>query len=134
MITDEARIRKELLATGEWGDDAIALGIRANFHCEYCGKDLLKNLENYKEWNIDHIVPKSHGGTEQESNLALSCRTCNVSVKGHWNPADTIKTKVTREELLRVTREYIENRRVAMNKQLRLFRKIVSLRSRDAEQ
>ena len=38
--------------------------------CGYCGaKD--KRLE------VDHIVPRSHGGSDRVSNLTLSCEPCN---------------------------------------------------------
>ena len=38
--------------------------------CAYCGKKDVP-LE------IEHIKPKSHGGSNRISNLALACRTCN---------------------------------------------------------
>jgi 5-methylcytosine-specific restriction endonuclease McrA len=39
--------------------------------CAYCsGKEV--PLE------VEHIIPKSRGGTDRVSNLTLSCRTCNV--------------------------------------------------------
>ncbi|MGB9886265.1 MAG: RNA-guided endonuclease IscB [Moorellales bacterium] len=38
--------------------------------CAYCGKDNVP-LE------VDHVVPKSRGGTDRVSNLALACRKCN---------------------------------------------------------
>jgi len=39
--------------------------------CAYCGKNTVA-LE------IEHIVPKSRGGTDRVSNLTLSCRKCNL--------------------------------------------------------
>ena len=39
--------------------------------CAYCGKNTVA-LE------IEHIVPKSRGGTDRVSNLTLSCRNCNL--------------------------------------------------------
>jgi len=39
--------------------------------CAYCGKTDVP-LE------VEHIVPKSRGGTDRVSNLTLSCRTCNL--------------------------------------------------------
>ncbi|MGH7998117.1 MAG: HNH endonuclease [Brasilonema sp.] len=47
---------------------------RANFRCEYC---------HYPEFlstsplTIDHIMPKSLGGSDDADNLALACRRCN---------------------------------------------------------
>jgi 5-methylcytosine-specific restriction endonuclease McrA len=39
--------------------------------CAYCGKTNVP-LE------VEHIVPKSRGGTDRVSNLTLSCRKCNL--------------------------------------------------------
>lgn len=42
--------------------------------CVYCGKKLSKN-----EFWIDHIKPLSRGGNNEDENLAVSCRKCNLS-------------------------------------------------------
>lgn len=47
--------------------------IRDKFECQYCGSK--ENLE------IDHIIPLSKGGDNQEDNLITSCHSCN-SLKG----------------------------------------------------
>lgn len=39
--------------------------------CAYCGVDLEKG------WNVDHIIPKRLGGTDDLENLNPSCRACN---------------------------------------------------------
>jgi len=39
--------------------------------CAYCGKTTVP-LE------VEHIIPKSRGGTDRVSNLTISCRACNV--------------------------------------------------------
>ncbi len=41
-----------------------------NYKCVYCGK---------KGEEIEHIVPKSKGGTNSVKNLTLSCRECNIA-------------------------------------------------------
>ena len=40
--------------------------------CVYCG-----GLSRDPVLNIDHVVPRSRGGTDRVSNLALACRSCN---------------------------------------------------------
>lgn len=45
---------------------------RDSYTCRYCGKRKAKRYE------IDHIVPRSHGGSDRVSNLVVSCRECNV--------------------------------------------------------
>jgi 5-methylcytosine-specific restriction endonuclease McrA len=48
--------------------------------CAYCGKDNAP-LE------VDHIVPRSRGGTNRVSNLTLACRECNQK-KGNKTAAE----------------------------------------------
>jgi hypothetical protein len=60
--------------------DALRARIRAHAGdaCVYCRSPqrlVLGPLE------IDHIVPKARGGTDEEENLCLACRMCN-SYKG----------------------------------------------------
>lgn len=44
-----------------------------NGHCAYCGCEL-----EYKDMQIDHLVPFDEGGDNQElSNLMPSCKQCN---------------------------------------------------------
>lgn len=42
--------------------------------CGYCEGQLLYD----ETWHIDHIVPVSRGGTNDEANLVLSCVACNL--------------------------------------------------------
>jgi hypothetical protein len=53
---------------------------RDNFKCRYCGFDGLKNFESWftANFSIDHIQPKSKGGKDDETNLALACHSCNL--------------------------------------------------------
>lgn len=46
---------------------------RDNFTCQYCGR---KPPEVKLE--IDHILPKSKNGGDDDSNLTTSCRQCNI--------------------------------------------------------
>lgn len=51
---------------------------QANNQCGYC-RSLQKYVLGVLE--IEHIIPKAAGGTDEEKNLWLSCRLCN-SYKG----------------------------------------------------
>lgn len=46
---------------------------RDNFTCQYCGKKPKK-----EDINLDHVIPKSRGGTNSWSNLVASCIYCNA--------------------------------------------------------
>jgi len=41
--------------------------------CAYCGA----NIEFRKEFEIDHLIPKSQGGTNDIDNLMPACERCN---------------------------------------------------------
>ena len=45
-----------------------------NYECAYCGSE--KNL------TLDHITPRSKGGSERVTNVLCACHSCNHS-KGH---------------------------------------------------
>jgi 5-methylcytosine-specific restriction endonuclease McrA len=47
---------------------------RAQFVCEYCHS--LERL-SANRFTVDHVIPKSLGGTDEIDNLALACRRCN---------------------------------------------------------
>ncbi len=47
---------------------------RAGFRCEYC---LIHEDDTFFGCEIDHIVSKKHGGTNDPENLAYACLFCN---------------------------------------------------------
>lgn len=52
---------------------ACLIFARDGYACEYCGPE--KSLD--KTFNVDHIVPKSRGGSEELANLQCVCHRCN---------------------------------------------------------
>lgn len=40
--------------------------------CWYCGKSVARERAT-----LDHIVPRSRGGTDCNANLVMACRRCN---------------------------------------------------------
>jgi len=48
---------------------------RANGGCEYCG---LTQEQEPLLFHIEHIVPRQHGGADNDENLALACHHCNL--------------------------------------------------------
>jgi len=46
---------------------------RDNFTCQYCGAQ----VEDARAFEIDHIRPKSKGGSDEEYNLITACEGCN---------------------------------------------------------
>ena len=58
--------------------------------CIHCQKKLLFSLlgEPLSEGSLEHILPKTHGGSDHVDNLAIACRRCNNQKgKRHdWKP------------------------------------------------
>lgn len=48
---------------------------RAQYRCEYCQTTVEVSTQKFE---IEHIIPLSHEGTDRMKNLALSCRGCNA--------------------------------------------------------
>ncbi|AZQ69702.1 HIT domain-containing protein [Silicimonas algicola] len=46
---------------------------RAKFHCELCGVSA-----DEKALEVDHILPRNHGGSDDEANLQALCYSCNA--------------------------------------------------------
>ncbi len=63
---------------------------RDKYHCQYCNKKL-----NEKSATIDHIVPRSKGGTDTWENTVCACIACN-SRKGNRTPEDSQMALVRR--------------------------------------
>lgn len=71
------RIRDKKIARARIRD---ALRERDGCHCAYCGVALVED-DPMRGESLDHLVPRSRGGSDDLENLALSCRSCN-SQKG----------------------------------------------------
>ena len=57
-----------------------AVMLRDGHRCGYCGQVASRN-----RMTIDHVVPRSQGGTHSWSNLITACQRCNQR-KGHHRP------------------------------------------------
>lgn len=102
QITDIVDVTTELetLAVMDWLDDVTIFeemkrdyitsrlfGLRAKLYdrdkgkCRYCGTSLGIG------WHVDHLYPKSRGGSNAISNLVASCPRCNMT-KGARTPEE----------------------------------------------
>lgn len=63
-MTPRSKARKRLHVWSEQGG-----------HCAYCGATL-----TLTELTLDHVLPKSLGGTNAIDNLVGSCQPCNVKL------------------------------------------------------
>jgi hypothetical protein len=54
--------------------DRQAVAERARYCCEYCQSQLKFSADSF---SVEHIVPRSRGGSDDLSNLALACQRCS---------------------------------------------------------
>lgn len=68
-------------------------GLQATFICPYC-----LNEFSLKKATVDHIIPKSRGGSSESYNLVWACKRCN-NEKGALTPEEykTWKTTIDNE-------------------------------------
>jgi 5-methylcytosine-specific restriction endonuclease McrA len=63
---------------------------RDQCHCQYCGKKFPSS-----ELSLDHVVPRSQGGTNSWNNIVCACVRCNIK-KGGRTPTQAHMTLITR--------------------------------------
>lgn len=59
---------KKVIQTPAWRKKRLDVLIKNEWECFYCGE---------RATCVDHKLPVSHGGTEDDSNLVACCRRCN---------------------------------------------------------
>src|SRR5262245_49859363 len=65
---------------------------RDNNQCQYCGKKFPTT-----ELSLDHIIPRSKGGTSTWENIVCACVSCNVK-KGGRTPKEAHLTLIRKPE------------------------------------
>lgn len=130
MHTIRETIVSELVETGKWSRDTAAAGERAGHRCEYCGLDFLASVAAYKLWQVDHIVPTCKGGSYGDfENLAIACKVCNIDLKGRFDPRPGAGERADRAELIQVVRQYIEEQRQLVEREVERMRGIIEPRT-----
>ena len=66
---------------------------RAGFRCEYC--QLHQDQSPLAPLQIEHVIPKKHGGADTEANLALACIDCNLAKSSNLTGIDPDTGDVT---------------------------------------
>ncbi len=65
-------------APGLSREEAMKVFRRDHFTCQYCGLDGRSAFENWLILTIDHVHPRTHGGSGKMDNLVTACRPCNL--------------------------------------------------------
>lgn len=51
---------------------------RDGLECRYCGRPVVETMDQRPDMlTLDHLTPRSRGGTNSADNLVVACRTCN---------------------------------------------------------
>ena len=66
---------------------------RAGNRCEYCQLDQVDSP--LAALHVEHIIPKTHGGTDDFENLALACVDCNLHKGPNLTGIDPQSRRIT---------------------------------------
>ena len=79
MSTATKKANSPSQPTGQWitAKKRLAIYLRDGLTCVYCLADL--HAADPRDITLDHLVCKVDGGSNHESNLVTSCRSCNCS-------------------------------------------------------
>ena len=96
-------------ASGQWirTDKRLAIYLRDHMTCLYCLRDL--HDADPADITLDHLVCRSDGGANDETNLVTSCRSCNCSRKDQ--PLSRFAGTETRKHIRRNTRRKLTSYR-----------------------
>lgn len=78
---------------------------RDHFTCIYCGFDG-RSFEGWMQLSTDHIRPKSNNGSDDLSNRAVACHSCNCITSRMKFPEH-----LSREEIIFEKRAYVAKSR-----------------------
>jgi hypothetical protein len=70
-----------------------AVADRAGHRCEYCRAP--EAVFNFP-FEVEHIQPQAEGGADEEGNLALACRSCNIYKSAYSSGFDEVTQATVR--------------------------------------
>jgi len=82
---------------------------RDRYRCIYCGRDMLKSLDDWLSLEIDHIIPSSKSEDNSLDNMVTSCNVCN-KYKSSYFHEDLLK--LSREKQIEKIREHVLKKRL----------------------
>lgn len=78
----------------------LAIYLRDEFTCAYCGKDL--HGAKPTDIGLDHLIPRIDGGGNETANLVTACRPCNSARQDTpWTKYATGGAKLRIRKLIR---------------------------------
>lgn len=97
--------------------------------CAYCGISEFKGEKRViipGGWEVDHIQPRSKGGSNRVSNLALACHKCNKK-KGNQSLEEFIKDPEKRRRILGWAKSPLKDAAAVNSTRWALFRRLKEL-------
>ena len=98
------------MAKEKWPDWDVY--VRDGCVCVYCGLDGKQDPRIWRQLQIDHLIPRKHGGPDKPENKVVSCTRCNVQ-KGDTDPRAFLKPPQNRQPskpaLIAAAQEIIES-------------------------
>ena len=88
-------------ALGDYGHPVFK---RDGFTCVYCGFDG-NGFSQWRQLTVDHLKPKSQGGTDADDNLVTSCNFCNSATSRM-----KIGPELCADEVLALKKEHVKAR------------------------
>ena len=88
--------------------------VRDNYRCIYCGRDMLKSLDDWLSLEVDHLIPRKKASEDDQNahddeNLVTSCNVCN-KLKSNYCPSEIPETS---SEKIEHMRKYVLEKRMA---------------------
>jgi len=91
-----------------YGDSLRGYGhathVKYNFKCQYCGYDG-RAFPNWFQLTVDHILPKGHGGANEDANKITVCHACN-SITSRME----FDLRLTPDEIIELKRARVKDR------------------------
>lgn len=76
--------------------------MRDNWTCQNCKKSIGQTkLQQPSDFHIDHIIPRSKGGSNEKDNLQVLCKSCNLIKLNHLFsdiPQINLKRRTTKHD------------------------------------
>ena len=85
MLRSEWRKRKGRSSSWIRRSTRLAIYARDNFDCIYC-QSIFPLAYNGAGLTLEHIIPRSKGGTHEPANLVTACGRCNSSRQHRDHP------------------------------------------------
>ena len=123
MTADE--LTGTLMQTAGWSSEAVALGIRAGFKCEYCDLDLLSSVETYKSASRPYCTPYEGARPRQPGEPGSRLPKHATLPEEQMYPSKDARSSATRQELISEVRDYVRRCRTDYLKEVARIRTLV---------